>query len=136
MILRHCLIIAGMLSLTQIPALAASFDCGKAGNTLEHTICDDAFLNAADGQMGDLYRELRTSLAKPQQDELKQEQRDWLKQRTKFCTADDAVCLLSMYQQRIADLRGAVNEGLAVEKLADFPRLGRFHHHDAGFDAV
>jgi uncharacterized protein len=110
MILRHVLLIAAMAwGLIQPLAFAASFDCARAGNTLEHTICDDAVLSAADGHMGELYRELRGSLTKSRQDELKQEQRDWLKQRTRICAADDTGCLLPVYQQRIASLQARLS---------------------------
>jgi uncharacterized protein YecT (DUF1311 family) len=116
MLLRHFLLTisavpAIALGLLQPAVFAASFDCAKAGNTLEHTICDHAELNAADGHMGDLYRELRAGLAKSAQNELKQEQRDWLKQRTRICAAADADCLLPVYQQRIAGLQARLSGG-------------------------
>ena len=109
------------LSLMPGAAFAASFDCTKAATTLEKTICNDPRLNAADTQMGDVYRQLRKTLTKPLANRLKQEQRDWLKTRTSYCQAHDADCMLPIYDARIAVLQSRLGSQPTAPAMATHP---------------
>ena len=41
-------------------ASAASFNCAKASNSIEHAICNDKELNALDTKMGKLYHKIHS----------------------------------------------------------------------------
>jgi len=91
---------------------AAGFDCTKASNTLEKTICGDQKLDAADAELTKLYVNVRKNLPKKAaRQALKQEQRAWLKQRTQDCKANDAFCLFNMYEARIETLKAMQGGG-------------------------
>jgi len=85
-----CLAYAGELS-------AASFDCSKASNKVERTICSVASISALDEKLAVAYKKAGSSY--------KQSQRDWLKKRNK-CGAD-ANCLFIEYTARIKFLTTA-----------------------------
>jgi tetratricopeptide (TPR) repeat protein/CHAT domain-containing protein len=62
----------------------------------------------ADAQLNQVYQQLRGSLNDDQKQELKQAQRDWIKKRDAFVTANPANLQGALYQvtiQRIAELR-------------------------------
>lgn len=79
-----------------MPAVAASFDCAKASNFTEHSICDNGELSALDNELARLYKE--TVQNTTDASVLKQEQRDWLTTRNR-CT--DVDCIKIAYQQRM-----------------------------------
>jgi uncharacterized protein len=88
-------------------AQAASFDCNKAGNTIEWTICGDNRLSSLDSRMGALYR---AALKAPHLDReyVRSDQRRWLRRRNRECGAerDPYYCLGSHMEERINFLEG------------------------------
>jgi len=82
--------------------LAASFDCKKAGTVVEKAICNNVQVSELDGKLGEIYLQLKKSLPKNEFNQLKIEQRDWLKKRN-IC-GSDTLCLFRLYEQRIAEL--------------------------------
>ena len=110
---------------------AASFDCAKAGTTLEKTICNNPQLNDADTQLGKVYSGLRKALSQADAKQLKKEQREWLKARTIACKADSVSCLLPVYAARVAVLQARLS-ALSVSKPAEQPRQTRFLPAETG----
>jgi uncharacterized protein len=94
---------------------AASFDCSKASNKVERTICSVASISALDERLAVAYKKAGTSY--------KQSQRDWIKKRNK-CGAD-ANCLFIEYTARIKFLTNAssnpptLTKRLVTSNLAD-----------------
>lgn len=88
-----------------VPGYAASFSCEKAETQLEHTICDDFDLNAADAELGDIYQDLLKTLRKTDAEQVRQFQRRWLETRENNCDIKNAACLTAQYKQRIAALK-------------------------------
>lgn len=79
---------------------ATSFDCTKASTAIEKSICGNPSLGVLDDQLAATYHKAyNDSSAK---DELKIQQREWVKNIRNKCTNDD--CLSSAYASRIADL--------------------------------
>ena len=111
-----CIACAGELS-------AASFDCSKASNKVERTICSVASISALDEKLAVAYKKAGSSY--------KQSQRDWLKKRNK-CGAD-ANCLFIEYTARIKFLTDATSNPptlttrLVTSNLADCA-LNVFHN--------
>ncbi|MBW5804943.1 DUF1311 domain-containing protein [Burkholderia sp. COPS] len=80
-------------------SVVASFDCTKAASKIEKLICSSAETATADKQLADVYR---TAIAKSSDPAaLKQQQRDWLKERN---ACDDAACLVRVTDARIQAL--------------------------------
>jgi uncharacterized protein len=77
------------------PVETAGFDCRKATTLVEKKICNSTLLSHADGRMTTLYKSL--------QDELRQNQRQWLEERDmKFNQLRcDLECAWQFYQDRI-----------------------------------
>ena len=78
--------------------IAASFDCAKAQNKAEQTICRHQALNDADVKMTTSYQILGHLLAMGSRGALYDQQRDWLKRRNQ-CAAQVS-CLSQVYQQQ------------------------------------
>ncbi|MEJ8813394.1 lysozyme inhibitor LprI family protein [Variovorax ureilyticus] len=77
-----------------------SFDCAEARSQVEQLICSDAAVARLDTVLAESY----SSAAQRADDrqELKKAQQRWLREERNRCT--DAVCLVSAYKARIADL--------------------------------
>lgn len=84
---------------------AASFECGRAAQCIEKTICSHPQLSKADEQMGEAYENLKKTLVQSQITELQVEQRDWLERRDSECACGDINCLLNLYQERTEILK-------------------------------
>lgn len=84
-------------------ALAASFDCTKAGTPVEKAICDDPGLGQLDQDVALAYKMLLNSLHGNAAQRLRDEQRDWLK------TRDQPDALNDVLRTRRAVLRTALN---------------------------
>jgi uncharacterized protein len=99
-------------------AQAASFDCKKAGNKIERTICQDPEISMLDEELSKAYKVLRAK-----EKEVVKEQRAWLKIRNK---CGDTACLKKIYSERVAELvsRGAIGKTSAENKLNE-PDLRR-----------
>jgi uncharacterized protein len=94
-------IFALFLLFSPLFAHAAGFDCGKARNAAERTICADKRLSKLDTELANewqqaLQRTVNSSL-------LKDDQRSWLRQRD-ACKSDKR-CLRTSYLQRQRQLR-------------------------------
>lgn len=79
---------------------AASFDCKKAGNYAERTICSEEVFSAADEELSATYK-----LLTAYDDNWRASQLQWLKQRNHCKTAE---CLLDAYQERTAYLKSEI----------------------------
>lgn len=82
--------------------LSPSFNCALARTNVEHTICSDPQLIAADSELNSTYSQLNKD------DDLVQAQRAWVRTRNK-CT--DAECLYALYKTRNDELSGRLNGG-------------------------
>jgi uncharacterized protein YecT (DUF1311 family) len=80
-------------------ALAASFDCAKASTKVEKMICGDIELSARDSTLAIFYK--RAMNVSADKEQLKQEQRAWLKAVAK---CEDLKCLKTHYYSRINSL--------------------------------
>ena len=81
-------------------ASAASFDCEKAGASIEKLICSDSQLSDLDSRLGETYAAARAQSTNS--DQIKHEQRDWIKNVRNLCA--DIDCFISAYTARIAAL--------------------------------
>jgi len=95
------------ISLAMAEAASPSFDCGKAGNWAEKTICQNDELAALDAWFSPLYGQVVGRLPAAEADDLKAQRKAWLKSRNDCkAAADGAACLTDRYREFIADLEG------------------------------
>lgn len=88
-----------------------SFDCTKASSRFERLVCSDSALAALDRQLSDTYG--RALARSPHADELRAEQRGWIRGRDDCWRADDAqACVREPYIVRIVELR--IQNGLVI----------------------
>lgn len=93
----------GMIALVACgTAFGASFDCAKASNQIEKTICADKQLSEIDETMATAYKKALSSASDAQA--TKASQRAWLINERNKC--QDAACLLAAYKTRLAELSG------------------------------
>ena len=103
----------------------AGFDCDRAATSVERVICGNELLAQGDFETGALYRELIDSLADSAADELRLEQRAWLRKRNGDCVSENVVdeaCIAHVYADRLVSLA----------RLAD-PELGAAPRFDAAY---
>lgn len=105
-------ILIGVLTVSlALPAWAqsgASFDCAKASNAIERTICAKPELAKADRDLATTYAALATKLSGPAKEHLVKSQVTWISTRNKACaggTEEIARCLRDRYSSRIGTLR-------------------------------
>jgi len=91
---------------------AASFDCSKASTTIEKAICSDPALSRLDSDLGAAYISLRKSLTEEQFNQVKAEQRGWMKQRDEECQTANIDCLIRLTRSRLAELEEIKNPAL------------------------
>jgi uncharacterized protein len=95
-------------------AQAASFDCGKATEPLEKTICADPGLSKLDEEIAKAHDEASTRLSSDGRSILREEQDAWLAVVGTNCMASSsesaAGCLLSEFEERLRHLRNAVSK--------------------------
>lgn len=132
------LVLGGLL--WPISTRAASFNCSQAKHSLEVLICKDAELSSLDGQEGDFYYALRTTVPKGGTEAagLLNEQREFLKNRTRTCPipgnpvlseadSNRAInCLKEFYTLRLNELRKRLaasgrRNGPTDQNAADIP---------------
>jgi uncharacterized protein len=92
-----------------------SFDCSKASNTVERTICQKALLCSLDVEMAALYS--RAVAENPNfKTEIRDNQIEWVKSRNRACAAAQMadVCLERMYYARIGYLNTLVQPARAA----------------------
>lgn len=83
-----------------------SFDCGQAARWAEHQICASPDLSDADREMAALYWNLMAGVGGAAQDDLRQSQRRWLRERNGCeAAASGSGCLTETYRRRVAVLR-------------------------------
>jgi uncharacterized protein YecT (DUF1311 family) len=93
------------------PALAQggpSFDCAKADNAIDRTICKEAELAKADREMVTAYTALLDRLSGAAREHLVKDQIGWIASRNRGCAIDPqglASCLKGRYAVRTANLR-------------------------------
>lgn len=116
-----------------LPAMAASFDCAKAGTPFEHAICDNPKLSAADEQLAKTFATAIGGLSDTALDRLRTDQRDWLAFAQLACTkdakpltkgsysSDGADCLTSLFNDRSTVLEGSrMSSGLRFYPIAKY----------------
>jgi len=96
--------LAGVLMVNS-SLFAASFDCTKAVEPMEKTICSHKELSQADEMMGKFYFSIRQGLGTSAKEDFKKSHRTWLKDRKTQCAETDGDCLLNYYQKHIESLR-------------------------------
>jgi uncharacterized protein YecT (DUF1311 family) len=69
-------------------SVPASFDCAKAGNTVEKLICSQAVLRWQDLALSRSYRAAREAVTGFARDDLVVGERDWVRERDRRCIAD------------------------------------------------
>lgn len=89
-------------SLMTLPAQAASFDCARAGNKVEHMICDDQKLSDLDSNLGQVYQNVLSKANDEQRQQVIAEQKHWLKFTRNVCEKE--TCLKHAYWSRQAAL--------------------------------
>lgn len=111
------LLLAGALT---PPALAASFDCTKAGTAFEHAVCDVPELSTADDILAKAFATAIGGLTKSAVNFMREDQRNWLDFAARSCTDDgellvgaarydddQAQCLTSAFAARTKVLEGS-----------------------------
>lgn len=101
------LVILALIGFAAAEAAAAgpSFDCAKAGNWAEKTICKNDELAALDAWFGPLYGQVVPRLSGKELDALKARRKAWLKSRNDCkAEADGTACLKTRYQEFTAEL--------------------------------
>lgn len=95
-------------------SVAASFDCAKAGNWIEKTICAKAALSKLDDQLEQNYRAAlrKTNDAAA----LRESQRSWLTNNRNTCTTPQ--CLTQTYQTRLGRLAQITQGGAQKTQIA------------------
>ncbi len=103
--------VALLALLAAVPAVAQggpSFDCAKASNAIERTICKNPELAKADRDMAAVYLALAGRLSAPAKDHLVKDQVRWNGNRSRACAGADAAiaaCLEARYATRIENLK-------------------------------
>jgi len=109
------------------PALAAgpSFHCAKASSAIEKAICRFPWLAEKDLALANAYKKKMAAASTEEKNEVKSEQREWMKQRNKDCERlpvlgeeeryqsggkDITVCLSKAYESRIKDLETSASK--------------------------
>lgn len=97
------IIAAVVVGATLATAEAASFNCARASLPIERRICETPALDRVDGEMGQLYNQLRRQLPPGRAAALRQQQRQWLRYRNAICRLA-VECLIVEYAERNAAL--------------------------------
>lgn len=110
-------LVAALLVIGATPdmALAASFDCAKAGTGFENAICGDTALSQKDEALAKTYSAARKGLSEQARAEVLHGQRNWLDFAQRACTPegepissydnDQRACLADLFDQRIETLQ-------------------------------
>ncbi|UTY59593.1 lysozyme inhibitor LprI family protein [Massilia sp. erpn] len=95
------LLAAAAIAAAGAPALAASFDCGKAVSRVEKLICADRTVSQQDEILAEAYKDAQAKAR--DRASLKRWQKAWLERRDNCA---DAACLKKLYAEQNNDLRG------------------------------
>src|SRR5260370_8735653 len=108
-----------------------SFECAKASNDVERTICKDPELAKAAREMAGAYATVAAKLSGAAKENLEKEQVRWLGDRNRGCAADTdgiAPCLKRRYAARTTNLRASA-EGIypfiSEQSLSKNAKLGK-----------
>lgn len=119
--------VAALCLMTAGPwAMAASFDCAKAGNATEKAICADPGLSRQDEAMAALYkRQVEMPDTGQWSTLLKRDQRDWIVVRYRECKGNTE-CLKQDYERRISYLSHPLLQWMGRYVEGKCPKDGRF----------
>lgn len=121
---RHAL--AALCLMSTGLAMAASFDCAKAGNATEKAICADPGLSRQDEALAALYqRQLEMPDTGQWGTILRRDQRDWIAVRNRECKGN-VHCLKQDYQRRITYLSHPLLLWMGRYVQGKCPHEGRF----------
>ena len=96
---------------------AASFDCNKALTKTERLICVDSELSKLDDSLASNYKNTKKMFSSQDISTLKNDQRDWMKDRNKCSSPQSKECLVNVYEERIKELKQyQVNYNLSSNK--------------------
>lgn len=119
---------AGGAALAQV---RPSFDCAKAENVIDRTICKSGELAAADREMAATYTALLDKLNGAARDELVKDQVGWIANRNRACRSDlDSIesCLKNRYAVRTKNLKAYATgtyPAISEQSLAKQGKLGK-----------
>lgn len=103
-----------LFSAAALPAAhAASFDCARASTPIEHQVCEDPTLSAADESMAESFRALRDK-----DPVLVADQSEWLAERDQCATVE---CLSAAYLARIDQLDARRRQAAPAPLPAEAP---------------
>jgi len=91
------------MTISPVPAFAASFDCGRAHQADAKAVCASRQLGEMDVEMSVRFEMLSGLVAMGTRGDMQDEQQAWLKSR-KACGANQS-CLVTAYRQRIDALK-------------------------------
>jgi uncharacterized protein len=113
-------------------AFAASFDCSKASNTIEKTICSDSEMSELDEKLSILYKQ--SLISRP---DLKSEQIQWIRE-TRQCEKSSEIldCVKTSYENRIEYIKTLSANVLSKEREADVPILQKNEQEIRGSEKV
>ncbi len=102
-----------MQTATSSPRISASFNCSKATQPIEYSICSNKELAILDKKMAEIYKIKKKKSSVNENKSLKLSQKKWLKKRIGECKvsksnyADIAVinCLKTSYETRIREIQ-------------------------------
>jgi uncharacterized protein len=127
-------LIASVALVSAVSAFAQngpSFECAKASNDVERTICKDPELAKADRQMAAAYAALAAKLGGAAKENLEKEQVRWLGDRNRGCAADTdgiAPCLKRRYAARTTNLLASADgiyPFISEQSLSKNAKLGK-----------
>lgn len=100
----------GGLTVLVLPtsALAASFDCRRAGTATERTICANLGLNDRDVQMAQLYGIVRKLVPMGMRGAIMDRQSVWIRERNRC--GGNVSCIGQSYDRRIRELSSVLEE--------------------------
>ena len=134
---------AALLVVAASPAFGQSgpsFDCAKASNAIERTICKDPELARADREMATAYAALVAKLGGSAKDDVVKDQARWVGDRNRGCAADTdgiAPCLKKRYAARTTNLRAFADGAypfISEQSLAKSGKLGKITwSYDIGY---
>jgi uncharacterized protein YecT (DUF1311 family) len=102
-------------------AAGPSFDCSKAGNWAEKTICQNDELAALDAWFTPLYGQVLARVGKDEAESLRARRKTWLASRRE-CEANGVDCLEAIYREFIGQLEWRLSAGASD---VDWSKAGR-----------
>ncbi|MCP8884806.1 lysozyme inhibitor LprI family protein [Devosia sp. XJ19-1] len=132
----------GGMATASSPALAASFDCTKAGTPFEHAICDTPELSAADDRLARTYATAVGGLSEKALGAIRTSQRDWLGFARRACTRTAEPLSSGRYDARgtscLVDLFNSRSRALETSRMLNGIRvypLGRYSARPDPYEA-